>query len=237
MVFPWLAAATFAGAASSAYSAHRNRQNQKESISRNEEREDSKIQRTVEQAKAAGIHPLAALGASPSYSSPSVVDTTGDRIGDGIARTAQALKGEKQSNLQNTLIQTQIDEATSRTQLAKAQAFRVLNPQAEVPLISTVANWQDRNGNIFQGPNPEANEMSPHELVASNAVLAAAKAAHDAGLLSPEHNIIDRAWEASTGRPMRRNFKDKTNYSTSTKGYNYRKTKLKPYPTKKWQPH
>ncbi len=224
------------GLAGDLFQSHSNKRNQEKSIARNEAREDSKIQRTVEQAKAAGIHPLAALGASPSYSSPSVVDTTGSTIGDGIARTMEAKQGAKLSTLNNTLIQSQIDEATSRTQLAKAQAFRVLNPQAEIPQISTTAIYTDRNGEKFEGPNPEANEMSPHELAASNAVLAAAKAAHDAGLLSAEQNILDTLWNKTTGRPMRRNFKDKTNYSTSKKS-SIKKSKLKPYPTKKWQPH
>ncbi|AXH73533.1 MAG: minor capsid protein [Cressdnaviricota sp.] len=219
----WQAVATGIGALAGAYSSHRNRQNQQRSISRNEAREDTKIQRTVDQAKAAGIHPLAALGASPSYSSPAVVDNTGSAIGDGIARTIQAKQGVKQSNLQSTLIQTQIDEATSRTQLAKAQAFRVLHPQAEIPRISTTAIYTDKDGNDFLGPNPEANEMSPAELAASNIVLTGAKAYHDAGIATQNNNIIDRAWEALTGRKMRRDHKDpKTIIKKSTlKPYGY----------------
>ncbi len=209
------------GAAGSVYSSHRNKRNQEKAISRNEAREDTKIQRTVDQAKAAGIHPLAALGASPSYSSPAVNDTTGSAIGDGIARTIQAKQGVKQSNLQSLLIQTQIDEATSRTQLAKAQAFRVLNPQAEIPQISTTAIYTDKNGNKFVGPNPEANEMSPMEMIGSNIVLSGSKAYDDAGIATQNHNIIDRAWKALTGREMRREHKDPSKI--------IKKSTLKPY--------
>ena len=122
MVAPMVTAALI-GAASGVYQSHRNKRNQEKSIARNEQREDTKIQRTVDQAKAAGIHPLAALGASPSYSSPSVVDTTGSAIGDGIARTIQAKAQVPQQNLQQQLMKAQLDEATSRTQLSRAQAF------------------------------------------------------------------------------------------------------------------
>ncbi len=227
------------GLAGDLFQSHSNKRNQEKSIARNEAREDSKIQRTVEQAKAAGLHPLAALGASPSYSSPSVVDTTGSAIGDGIARTIQARQNKPQENLQRELMKAQLDEVQSRTQFSKAQTLRILDPQAEVPVISAWAWLQKRDGSKVPFPNPEANEMSMSEALASQIMNYGSTLYENMGIHDGRNSrttAIDKAFEALYGRKMKYDRKDKTNYSTSTKDKTYSKSKLKPYPTKKWQP-
>ncbi len=216
------------GAVGGIYSAHRNRRNQQKSIARNEQREDSKIQRTVDQAKAAGIHPLAALGASPSYSSPSVVDTTGSAIGDGIARTIQAKQGKPQQDLQQQLMRAQLDEATSRTQLSRAQAFRVLNPSAIPPEISTMAWYTGKDGERFQGPNPEAYEMSPAELAAGALTHTTFRAYQKAQLANAPNGIAEQAFQHIMGRPSKKNYKKESEIKRST---------LPKYKTQPWKPH
>ncbi len=222
------------GAAAGLYSAHRNKRNQEKSIARNEQREDNKIQRTVDQAKAAGIHPLAALGASPSYSSPAVMDTTGNALGDGLANVIKAKKGEKRSTLNDLLIKSQIDESTSRTQLALAQADRIRHPQDEIDTINTYVKFCNRKGECWIGPNPEAFETSHNEMLTGAAAHAAAKALYDSGIGTQRNDIIDRGFKALTGRDLKKNYKDKTNYSTSKKS-KIKRTKLKAYPTQPYQ--
>ncbi len=211
------------GAAGSVYSSHRNKRNQEKAISRNEAREDTKIQRTVDQAKAAGIHPLAALGASPSYSSPSVVDTTGSAIGDGIARTIQAKAQKPQQDLQQQLMKAQLDEATSRTQLSRAQAFRTLNPMAIPPEISTGAWYTGKDGTRFWGPNPEAYEMSPAELAAGALTHTTFRGWSELNGGTP-NGIVEKGFQALTGRSSRGEYEDPEKI--------IRKKTLKAYPWK-----
>ena len=216
MVNPMIASALI-GAAGSVYSSYRNKRNQEKAISRNEAREDTKIQRTVDQAKAAGIHPLAALGASPSYSSPSVVDTTGSAIGDGIARTIQAKAQQPQKNLQQQLMKAQLDEATSRTQLSRAQAFRVLNPTATPPEISTGAWYTGKDGTRFWGPNPEAYEMSPAELAAGAITHTTFRGWGELNNNAPD-GIAEQLFQKFMGRPSKKNHrKDVIKQSTLPK--------------------
>ncbi len=85
--------------------------------------ERQRIQMTATDAKAAGIHPLAAIGAASGYTNPFQGSSpTGSAIGDGIA----ASRTSKLDSRQAKLIDAQILESQSRTILNQANAKRAL---------------------------------------------------------------------------------------------------------------
>lgn len=81
-----------------------------------QKREDTSIQRRVEDAKKAGIHPLAALGAnvSPVTAMPSV----GSAFGEGIKEAAPLLS--EKASLENDLLRAQIRQTDAATSVAAA---------------------------------------------------------------------------------------------------------------------
>jgi len=132
-------------------------------------REDSRIQRLVKDARAAGIHPLAALG-SPVSSSPVTPigsTVTGDAIGDFYQRrqakdqlqlakeNAAADRDLKREMLNQEKLKTSamIADAQSRTEIMRA---RQAGTQGPVPLW---VKYRDRDGNIHWGPNPDLPDL------------------------------------------------------------------------------
>lgn len=123
------------------------------------------IQQIVSDAKAAGIHPLAALGspAASSYGSPVGSSTTGDAIGDAISEFGRSRKQDKLQGKQDRLIEAQIDtekakadalraEARSRTMISSARG----TGQKPIPLW---VEYVDRDGNVQWGPNPDIPDL------------------------------------------------------------------------------
>lgn len=77
------------------------------------EREDNQMQRMVADAQAAGISPLAALGASGAYSGTATnvrPETSGDLVGDALTQF-----GEESTGLQNDLTSAQIRRTDAET--------------------------------------------------------------------------------------------------------------------------
>lgn len=112
-------------------------------------RDDNKIRRLVDDAKSAGVHPLAALGSSVAGSFASPVSPTftpntamGDAVGNAAANFANMIpdKGAQQTtSLQNDLLRAQINKtkaesaeilanATSRSLISKVRAAAIGGP-------------------------------------------------------------------------------------------------------------
>ena len=89
------------------------------------------IQWRVADAKKAGIHPLYALGHTPTTTSPTLI---GSSLGDGVAEAGQHIGGgvgrlpgktERQENaLRMKLIESQIGESDARKNLLNSEAAR-----------------------------------------------------------------------------------------------------------------
>lgn len=96
-------------------------------------RDDSAIQRRVADAKAAGIHPLAALGAplsGSSFAAPVGSTDTGAAIGDAISEVGRGLEAARDRELAEMELRSRIkvnetsamlNAARSRTAIAEAQ--------------------------------------------------------------------------------------------------------------------
>lgn len=119
------------------------------------DRQDSSIQRLVADARAAGIHPLAALGSpiAGSFGTP----MTGSAVGDAVDGWRASSLDSKQGKLLDAQIATEeakrlalLSEATSRTRYQ--QARQATSSGAPIPLW---VQYQDRDGNILWGPNPQ----------------------------------------------------------------------------------
>lgn len=89
------------------------------------------IQWRVEDAKKAGIHPLAALGAAGASYTPvssgfgDAVAQAGQSIGAGVAEQHRAKRGNKLDTLNAQLIQSSINNNQAQADLHKAQALNV----------------------------------------------------------------------------------------------------------------
>lgn len=127
----------------------------------NIQRQDTQIQRLVADARAAGIHPLAALGSpvASSFGTPIGSTGAGDAIGDALS-SAGLLK--KQGALLDAQISSErakaaalMAEAQSRTHIQSAR--RVVTDGGDpIPLW---VRYKDRDGNILWGPNPMLPEL------------------------------------------------------------------------------
>lgn len=106
----------------------------------------------VADAKAAGLHPLFALGGGAATYSPAPVTAMADaigRMGQDLSRAAgaQTTPSEKEArDLQLQLVRSQIAESDARTALANSQAMRnLLGDSPAVPLMPPA----HRPGTVF----------------------------------------------------------------------------------------
>lgn len=131
------------------------------------------IQWRAKDAKAAGIHPLAALGASTSQYTP-VGSPLGDAVGSGMAQIGQGLsrKGEKalaaesvRSGIEVNRAQAELLKAQSRTEYMNARnqaigaapvrtATKPPEGSAENPIPSTI-HVQTEDGRVIRMLNPK----------------------------------------------------------------------------------
>lgn len=123
------------------------------------------VQQIVNDAKAAGIHPLAALGspAAANYASPVGSSPFGDAVADGMDTLGRSISNRRSNRLDNELRTAQIDterakaealraEATSRTRISTARG----TGSKPIPLW---VEYVDRDGNIQWGPNPSIPDL------------------------------------------------------------------------------
>lgn len=114
----------------------------------------NQIKKIVQDARKAGIHPLAALGSpvSASYQGPVGSTFTGDAVGDGMAMqglTRDLLKA--QITTEKARAEALIAEARSRTGIAQNRASETGGPKP-IPLWVKAV---DRDGNEMWVPNPD----------------------------------------------------------------------------------
>lgn len=124
---------------------------------------NSFVQRRVADARKAGIHPLVALGAN--YSSPyGTPISTSTGVPEAISGQADATASRKADSQISRLREAQIDtekakaaaliaEARSRTAISSARSSSQGGP---IPLW---VQYQDRDGNILYGPNPNIPDI------------------------------------------------------------------------------
>lgn len=137
MAFPWAALISGAGSLISGIMGNRSAEAQnaaqiraiQEANRRAEQREDTRIQRVVQDARAAGIHPLAALG-SPSvgtFATPMAAyggaPISGSAVGEALSAAGAAMPAEgSTSGLQEQLLKAQIANVNASTQQLLADA-------------------------------------------------------------------------------------------------------------------
>lgn len=116
----------------------------------------------VEGAKAAGIHPLYALGMSPSYSAPMI---TGDKRQDSLAGQAAKAIGQGIGSLHSNKLQQAerimknqthiqaLNESRARTSMYTSQAAENYHKMQPVPGVPGMSIPQGRlpNSNVIQG--------------------------------------------------------------------------------------
>lgn len=121
MPFPWLAAA---GLASGALGFLGSRSRDKSAQGQFDAQQDQSIQRRVEDAKKAGVHPLFALGASVG-TSPTIYagETPGGALGKGLETAAQGIESSQRTKA--SADQTVVANARADT-LATAQERALL---------------------------------------------------------------------------------------------------------------
>lgn len=168
--------------------------------------EKRRIQTLAKDAKAAGIHPYAALGAGAGYSNPFTSSPAGSFIGDGVAAAGQGIDEEfgksaskSLASKQGELLDAQIAEARSRTVLNSANAKRTLiGPSAPTDPFAmrkenALIEVRLENGTIVKIPNPDVYEVGPTELVTGRTLLEGGrgvKAAQD----TPKSKQKYQAW-------------------------------------------
>lgn len=133
------------------------------------------IASTVKGARAAGIHPLAALGASPGYTAVGGGPSVGSAIGDGLDTLGRSLASQKSdaeiaalnSNTEVNKAQAELYRAQSRTLVARATNAvrggpRINDQPPTAPLsfmgtklnpvsgTSPAQSWQDRYGDVIE---------------------------------------------------------------------------------------
>lgn len=118
-----------AGAA--VYSRNQNRKAEERAAALQREFAQNGIRWRVEDARAAGLHPLAALGMQPVQANPVVIP---DALGPGLAEAGQNISRamlaaatpyeRRMQELQLKLLESQVDETDARAVAARAQAFR-----------------------------------------------------------------------------------------------------------------
>lgn len=171
---------------------HLNRKAQEKRDRKAHEFERTRIRTVAADAKAAGIHPLAALGAASGYQNPYGGPVSGSTMGDGFAAAGQYIgdaidkRGQKKqaatlNEKQIDLVDAQIIESRSRTLLNQANAKRALvGPQAPhdpyaIRKENALIKVKLENGTEVYMPNPDVYEVSPAEMVTARALMEASR--------------------------------------------------------------
>ncbi len=122
------------------------------------------IQWRTEDAKKAGLHPLAALGSqgishSPVYSNGSVSNDLGfGEIGDSVDRMLPNKEAQKQQNLSNDLTQAQIDQTKAET----AKILKETASMGQSPFHSLIGSGVNGSPSAFAtGMHGQASSMNP----------------------------------------------------------------------------
>lgn len=162
-------------------------------------REDTFIQRRVKDAKVAGIHPLAALGAQYSYtpvrtsrgSTPSDVIASGvNAIGEATAEQSRNQRADRALNLEQRAVQSQIGMNEAQRELIRAQTLSIhdeirnraqnranrmnTDPDGgDDPPVQMYIDVVDDDGNVIRYPNPDLamgiDELPVHQAYAGAA--------------------------------------------------------------------
>ena len=146
--------------------------------------ERNRISYLADDAKRAGIHPYAALGAGAGYSNPYTSSPVGSAIADGVGAVGDAIDGKigeaKGKNLrakQGELLDAQIAETRSRTVLNSANAKRALiGPRAATDPFgmrkeNALIEVKLEDGTIVKIPNPDVYEIGPTELATGRGII------------------------------------------------------------------
>ncbi len=88
-------------------------------------REDSAIQRKVSDARAAGIHPLFALGGATGGTSAQITPPSGNIVGNALTSLARQHANKGRAAQSSLVDSSLIDQATANTRLANARAESV----------------------------------------------------------------------------------------------------------------
>jgi len=118
------------------------------------------IQWRVEDAKAAGIHPLAALGAS-THTAPGL-PVGGDAVAAGLGKAADALLSERGA-LENDLLRAQIEKTNSETSTERATSRTIIaNARRRGQTASTAPPPPEHTGRFIPGePGPRVLTSDP----------------------------------------------------------------------------
>lgn len=123
MPFPWLAAATLGG---SVIGGLINKKSTEDTNAENKKFAKNRIQITANDAKKAGIHPLAALGAAGASSYNAIPQSYGTQISDGISRAASVAATGNQQSIAKQVATSEIAVNSAQAELLKAQTFSTL---------------------------------------------------------------------------------------------------------------
>ena len=146
--------------------------------------EKNKLQYLAADAKKAGIHPYAALGAGAGYSNPYTSSPVGSSIADGVGALGDAIdgkigeaKGKDLKAKQGELLDAQIAETRSRTVLNSANAKRALiGPHASTDPFrmrkeNALIEVKLEDGTVVKIPNPDVYEIGPTELATGRGII------------------------------------------------------------------
>ncbi len=136
MPFPWLAAATIGSAAIGALSS---RADQKRQMGH----DSTRIRRTVADARAAGVHPLFALGGATGGSSQ--LPPTGNYVGNALTSLARQREQKGRDSKQSLVDQALVESSQASARLAGARADTV-----EWELANSINKRNEQNSNVQQ---------------------------------------------------------------------------------------
>lgn len=124
----------------------------------------------IADARAAGIHPLAALGMQPSHASPVTVgldqqshEPPYSQMGQNISRAMQAAMTKADRAAQNALLEEQIKQARAQTVILESQATEAASKVANPPMQSLV---EEKPQELMMS-HPDLPHVAPRSTVGS----------------------------------------------------------------------